>query len=199
MLLSRSVTFHHCGGVWGTHNRVPPPLSLQHTPSTPLQAPPSQVMCGTHNRVPPVTRTTHPFCTTAGTSFTGDVWDSTKGYIRGKRVQTAVIQDLLDNYGMKGAVRPLPSPPLATNPYKVFPASHPLISHHTHNKYMQWYLSSHPLLLPTHTAGTCNTCNGSLVSYFPLHLYAPPTHTHAHTRAHAHANAHTLQVRPMSS
>ena len=40
-----------------------------------------------------------------GTSFTGDVAvkKNSTGYVRGKRVQTAVIQDLLDNYGMKDA------------------------------------------------------------------------------------------------
>eukprot|EP00040_Diaphanoeca_grandis_P004443 m.28756 g.28756 ORF g.28756 m.28756 type:complete len:529 (-) comp15978_c0_seq1:92-1678(-) len=37
-----------------------------------------------------------------GTSFTGDV-DKGPPYTRGKRVQIAVIQDLLDSYGMKGA------------------------------------------------------------------------------------------------
>jgi len=40
----------------------------------------------------------------SGTSFTGDVWNKTSaGYVRGKRIQEAVVQDLLDNYGMKGA------------------------------------------------------------------------------------------------
>lgn len=39
----------------------------------------------------------------SGTSFTGDVWDSSKGYIRGKRIQTVVIEDLLNSHGMKGA------------------------------------------------------------------------------------------------
>lgn len=37
-----------------------------------------------------------------GTSFTGDV-TSGPPYIRGKRVQMAVIEDLLDSYGMKSA------------------------------------------------------------------------------------------------
>ena len=43
----------------------------------------------------------------SGTSFTGDVWTQTEGqasnFVRGKRIQMAVVQDLLDNFGMKGA------------------------------------------------------------------------------------------------
>jgi hypothetical protein len=39
----------------------------------------------------------------SGTSFTGDVWNSTGGFVRGKRIQTSVINDLLENHGMSGA------------------------------------------------------------------------------------------------
>jgi hypothetical protein len=41
----------------------------------------------------------------SGTSFTGDVWSNTGkgGYVRGKRIQTAVIAELLDNHGMRSA------------------------------------------------------------------------------------------------
>ena len=39
----------------------------------------------------------------SGTSFTGDVWGSKPPYVRGRRIQTVVIADLLERHGMRDA------------------------------------------------------------------------------------------------